>query len=591
MDHPESGEEIELEGELALARGLILSGEYTDGARYLGFAAALDPTHPDVEDLLGVVLDEVGERAPDTVVPDDGPSASDDAVKAWLLYGVGRGEEAVDLLLHAIGSDPERRWSAWLAQWLAEDPGLAIPASTLLSACRALITPVLHDQPSEAYAETLADVTTAVARAIEGDPDNAQLRSMGSGLARRIGRLDEAVRWAAEGDELEATMPSACMLGHAHRMAGDERAAFRAFEAASSRAPSDPDPRLDAADSLANAGDWAASAEWAASAWRLAPERGTAAARTLYARYRATGDVRHATELFEWLEARAEFDDEHPDAIDDARSIADGLAARLPWTGHIPVPPNAVVNLAGHFRSVAAKQARAPLEVTVPLPESPSALLALEHAVGRPLDVVTVDVPTPDPRLPRGPVRTLSWRLYESHLAPAVPAPPGRALDAVHLTATRWYRWSTAVGDAERLAAGSGTINDLVSLAVHPQPGPSGVAAWEWVRRWQVVCCLSLADRDAYDVLCDFADGPEDWVCDAALAGLVHLARRRRDLRRKVLEFATRHLVESVNRLATLDLPHFGSECELFTMLPGVPKKEADGARQLKADWEEPAQQ
>ena len=67
----------------------------------------------------------------------------------------------------------------------------------------------------------------------------------------------------------------------------------------------------------------------------------------------------------------------------------------------------------------------------------------------------------------------------------------------------------------------------------------------------------------------------------------MHLARRRPDLSDRILRFATEHLVESVNRLETLDLQHFGSECDLFTMLPGVPDEEADGARQLKQEWEE----
>ncbi|MGH9225630.1 MAG: hypothetical protein ACRD2W_18010, partial [Acidimicrobiales bacterium] len=360
---------------------------------------------------------------------------------------------------------------------------------------------------------------------------------------------------------------------------------FLAFEAASGRAASEPEPRLDAADSLASAGDWHGAAEWAESAWRLAPERGSAAARTLYARFRDTGDARHAHELFEWLEARLVNAPEGPEGIGDAPAIADGLAARLPWTGHVPVPAGAVASLAAGLRSVAAEQLRGPIKVTVALPEAPSALLALEHLLGRPLKVLTGEVPEPDPRLPRDRVRTLSWRLYGPDLAPAVPPPTPRSLGAVRLTATRWYRLETAVTDGRHLAAAGGTINDLVSLALHPQPGPAEVTPFDWVRRWQVVCCVALAERDAFDVLCDFANGPEDWICDAALAGLVHLAGRRPDLQDRILRFATEHLVESLNRLATLDLPHFGSECDLFTLLPGVPDDETEGARRLKRQW------
>ena len=584
----ESGEERDFEAELTTARGMILKGEYSHGVRHLGFAASLDPTHPDVEDLLGVVLDDLGELAPDTIEPSrpDGLWAGEAALRAWFLFGLGRGDEAVQLLLNVIGSDPERRWAAWLAQWLEEDPSLPVPADALLHVCRILLGPVLHEAPSATYADTLADMATAVARVLEAEPEHGPLLSVGSGLARRVGRMDEAVAWATEGDRIDGTLLSACMLGQVHRAAGDERAAFKAFEIASERDATDPSPRLDAADSLANVGEWAEAATWAKSAWDLAPELGTAGARTLYARYRATGEPRHALELFDWLEARADVEDEGPDGLGDARSIADGLAARLPWTGYLPLPRNAVLNLAGHLRQVAAEQPRGPLAVTVPRPESPSALLALEVAVGRPLKVTTAEVPEPDPRLPRKRVRTLSWRLYDDHLAPAVPPPTDRALGTIEFTPSRWYRWATAVTDGQALAASSGTINDLVSLLLYPGAGPAGVAPWDWIRRWQVVCCIALAERDAFDVLCDLADGPEDWVCDAALAGLVYLAGRRADLREKVVLFNTEHLIESYNRLASLDLPHFGSECDLYELLPDRPDDEAAAVRDLKREWE-----
>ncbi|MGH9226690.1 MAG: hypothetical protein ACRD2W_23535, partial [Acidimicrobiales bacterium] len=196
MEHPEFDDELDVEAELATARNLILSGEHSEGVRHLGFAAALDPAHPDVDDLLGVVLDEAGEQAPDTVEPakPGALSAGEAAVRAWFLRGLGRVEEAVDLLLQAVGSDPERRWSVWLVQWLEEDPDLAVPAATLVATCGALIQPARHEEPSEAYAATLADITAAIERAIAGDPGNAQIRSAGSGLARRTGRAGDAVR-------------------------------------------------------------------------------------------------------------------------------------------------------------------------------------------------------------------------------------------------------------------------------------------------------------------------------------------------------------------------------------------------------------
>jgi hypothetical protein len=113
VEHPECGEGLEIEGELALARGLIDSGELTHGVRHLGFAAAMDPIHPEVLRVLDEVASDAGELAPDTVEPAaaDGMWSGEAALQAWFLHRVGRAEEAVDVLLQVVAADPERRWS------------------------------------------------------------------------------------------------------------------------------------------------------------------------------------------------------------------------------------------------------------------------------------------------------------------------------------------------------------------------------------------------------------------------------------------------------------------------------------------------
>ncbi len=579
---PDEPVQPDIQGELARARHWILAGDYALGVGQLAAAASAAPADADVEDLLDIVVDELGRQALETVTYADPehPSPGEVAVQARFLRAAGKGQEAIARLLPLVRADPGRGWLRWFARWIEEDPGLALSSGDFTEALGAFLDRA-HPVPPGVE---LADVVVAAARAIEGDRRDGPLRS--SALALRAGRAGDAVRWAEAGERLAPTATSAAQLGRARRAAGDEAGAFGAFEAASERAPEDVSYRLEAGDSLAARGECDGAATWAASAWALDPESGPAAARTLSARYRGSGEARHALELFAWLEARLD-GGAVPEALGDAAAFAGGLSAALPWTGHIPVPANAVVGLVGQLRATAAEQRRGPLAVALRSPEAPSALLALRHALGRRLAVTVDGVPTPDPRVPRRPVRTASWALTEEGLAPAPPPPSPRTLAALQLTSTPWYRFEIAARDGARLAAAAGTINDLVALALHPQAGPDGVAPWDWVRRWQVVSCVALAERDAFDVLCDLADGPEDWVCDAALAGLVHLAGRRPDQRARVIEFANAHLVESFNRMASAPPAYLGSECDLFDLLPGRPDDDAEAARAVKRQWAE----
>lgn len=592
MDRPDGeggehrGGELDLDVQLAHAATLIDAGEYSHGVRHLGYAAAVDPSHPAVEALLERVAENFGELAPDTVEPAQADElwSGEAAVRAWLLRRSGRVPEGVTLLLEVIGADPERRWWEWLLRWIDEDPALPLAADTVIAMCGALVQPILHTDPTPAVRATLAAAAMVVEATMAGDPDNGWLRSIGSGVARRAGREADAVRWASEGDRLTGSMISACMLGYAYRAAGDNRRAFDAFATASERDGSDPDPRLDAADSLAAAGAWHDAAEWAESAWALDRDRGAAAARTLCFRYRDTGDPATVLQLLEWLESRLDDQATLPPTVGDAPALATTAGATLPWVAHLPIPGNAAVNGARQLHAL-PDRASGGGKLTLTGPDAPTALLVLGLTVAGPLDVTIERVPAPDPRLPRRPVATLAWRLDGTVLVPGVPEPSAAALRAMKITRTPWYRLVTARRDAAAVVRCGVTPADLVSLAVHPMPGPRAVPPWEWVRQWQLVCCLGLAALDAVDVLCDLADGPEDWLCDAALAGLVDLAERRRDLRLRILQFATAHLLESSRRLATLDLPHFGSECDLFLLLPGRPEVDAAGARELKQAW------
>src|SRR5438034_10917508 len=101
--------------DLALARRLIASGEYSHGARHLAGVLHADPAHPEGTSLLERTARELGELAPEAVPrdPKEVMWFGDAAVRAWLLHATGKKEEAVRLLMDVIVVDPTTRWSHW----------------------------------------------------------------------------------------------------------------------------------------------------------------------------------------------------------------------------------------------------------------------------------------------------------------------------------------------------------------------------------------------------------------------------------------------------------------------------------------------
>jgi hypothetical protein len=592
FEHPECGDGLEFEGELALARGLVSSGEYSHGARHAAGCFAEDPTHPAVIDVLARIHAALGELAPDVVdeTPSGGYWTGEAAVRAWMLRAVGRTEESSTLMLRVIGTDLTGPWARLLSSWVESDPRWPLPADAVRACGASVIQPLVHREPSEVERGNLVALMVVIERAFAQHPDDGPLYWTASGVARRVGEAAIALRWAQEGNRLAPSMESACMLGYARRNAGDERGAAEAFIEAARRSAHDPSPRLDAADSFANLAEWEAASTWATEAWDLDPGSSAAAGRACFASWQATGDPEWVLRLVEWVLARCPTPDPAAvAALGDAAAFAVDALQRLPWTAYVPLPANAAVNIARQIRagqSDRTKAAVSPLRLTFSLPEAPSALLVLEHAVGAPVEIVTTTIPDPDPRLPRRKVKVLSWKLDRERLVPGGKAPARSALEAMYVTPSWLYTVAGVQLDAKRLVASNAVkAKDLVALATHPQPGPSEVDEADWIRRWQVVCCFGLARLGEFDVLADLADGPEDWLCDAAIAALAELARVQPRQREAVLAFAERHLAESARRMRILDLPHFGSECDAFRTVPGNSLESMAAASDLKASW------
>jgi hypothetical protein len=477
----------------------------------------------------------------------------------------------VALLAKVIAADPGRPWPALLEVWLSEDPGLPLPPEAMGWSCAQLIERLKLKPPDPTVTANLSAFTGVIARAIERHPEHGKLQWAASGIARRCGHVPQALQWAARADELCQTQISASMLGFALRAADNERGAAQAFVTASERDLTNPFTRLDVADSLANLGDGVGATRWAEAAWELAPGLATAAARACYWRWRCSGDNRHlsalVTRIGERLEVQADGSWRALDDLGDALSYLDRAASRGAWPLLFGCPETAALLTAQRY--AAGPRGAKWEEMAVFGFEPPSALLALERAVGR-APLKRCSSGSLDPLLPRRKVGVLTWALAGERLVPGMPPPDEAAERLVRPSLLPWYGLAQARPDAARLSEARVSDIALASLAVHPGPTPAGMSPWAWVRRWQLVCCVALGQRQATQLLLDIADGPEDWLNDSALAGLVEAAETNPAAASPVRDAVMGHVRLTAKRAKLVHLPHLVTECHIALTLPGL---------------------
>lgn len=268
--------------------------------------------------------------------------------------------------------------------------------------------------------------------------------------------------------------------------------------------------------------------------------------------------------------------------------IVNGLCDQLPWIAFIPEPTDALVNIARHAfeRGVDPSPGGDPLQITLKWPEGPTAQLVLSHAIGRRVDLTVQDIPDPDPRLPRHHIAEhQAWTLGPSGLEPAFAPPPTDVVDQVVVGDAPFYPLTAALSDAHTTLHSIGPQQGLlVALATYPRRAPAGIAPWRWIRRWQVVCCLALAEIGGTRYLRDIALGPDDWLVDAALCGLRAYAARNPEHREWINETGSLVVDLAADRLRGTAISYFGSMCDLVADFADM---DPDVARQIRSYGEQ----
>lgn len=585
----------EAEGELALARLALHDGELPHAARHVANAIGRDPSHRAAY----ATLEELADAAADALalVPVDGaPDAGTVAARSYLMARSGQLDGAFYLLCRVAEAEQGKPWAAgWLAAPGADSRGLGRQlnpgqaGTSVLRLALALRAPV-----TAGTAQVLLPFLEAARGVADRGQESVKALPPLSGLARRMGALEEAIDWCERAEKAEGSAIAAIMLGYALRDAGRKQEAHEAWLRALHREPDNVNLRVDIAELLADRGELAEGIGVLDEALALAPDHAKAFPSSCYLRYALTADIAHLVRLADWWR-------QHPEHGYAASMLGLGSAGKW-WLSLVPAPAEAICNLAV---SLAAKhgdpEALRAMTVTSTLSalEAPSAVAAVRAALPGLSIAPPVPVPAPDIRVPLRKGRYQLWTYDGTDAVPAVPVPSPEAVRALQAVAGEGL-WHHPVAAYDRAIGLSGlALDDLLGLAAHGVPVPGDNLPWQrmraqdpvyWPRFAQAWACLGLLhhkpdepwpDSARRAVLTDLVNGAEDWATDAAANALVVAAWTDPACRDDVAQVVGARFTAAARALARRPVSIAGSLAHLVLVTPAMPRATVSQAREL----------
>ncbi|ACU75905.1 TPR repeat-containing protein [Catenulispora acidiphila DSM 44928] len=584
-------ERLEAEGEVAVARLILDSGDLEHTADHVAGAIGTDPSLPEAHEALAALVARVGGPAAALeLFPAASRYTGELACRASLLAAIGRFDEAVLLLAGVMGAAPVRPWAdvAWMA-----DPELPsrLSAESLTQAvlrlCQGLGDPVAEEER-----EPLGHFA-AVVRAVLARGEDPHLAAVASGLARRLGDTELAVYWGEVAVRSGAGAMGAIMLGNALRRAGRVDETIALWTQTVAQDPSQTYLIVDLAELLAFVGRRAEGLALLERLVAVEPEHEKAAPALLGMRFEADGDSVHLLELTDYHRA-------HPDH-DYAGYLFGHHVQRLPWLGRVTGGTEACINVLRQL--VEQDNLTMSGEMSLSIIEPPSAISALRLVIPG-LHVAFQEVGDPDPRLPAAQVGVTVWRYEGCDAVPAVVPPSAQALALVRDLATPNWPGPTSLYDHAVALAGV-PVADLLGVLVHlpaPQdaPWPDGFAMEApdyWVRSVQTIACVGIAHHRADQpwvgserrrVVVELLNGPEDWVCEAAGMALVAVGWAFPETRADVLEWLLNRVSQFMQAAEKRAVTVLGSMCHLVLACPWLEPKGrafvADVAARLESE-------
>jgi tetratricopeptide (TPR) repeat protein len=486
--------------ELSIVEAALDRHDLHHAVHHLGTVLRLDPASARA----GGLLDRIAAAAPEgglALLPSQALSAEGAAVRACLLARRGLLDDAVGLVFSLSLAVPEVPFATLALGWLADPAAAAKVRPEVVTDCSVAIFDRYPDGVEDpALRHAQEPLLETFALVLAAHPDADQAHCMASAAARRLGRNDLAIAWARQVLEREPSYPAALMLGYALRDDGRPVEAEAAFRRAIELDPREPLVRVDLAELLCDNGRAKDGLAELDHVLREEPEHERALPVALWRRWQLDHDPVHAGALLDYL-------DRHPDRS-YGHHLVPAMATPFPWVCFVPEPGDAIIN--GFREGLGRSEEKGALALPLKLDgvrlshiESPSALLTVALLAGTALgDRIKVQrVQRPDPRVPRRRVRHLLWH-YRGKLPRAAvdPPSPAAAQAAAELAAGRYFAPRYRVDHARALlrVAVDRPVAELLGLMAHPPPPPPELlpAAWEWVRRVQVLAALAVAQLD-----------------------------------------------------------------------------------------------
>ncbi|WP_051830361.1 MULTISPECIES: hypothetical protein [Streptomyces] len=584
-------ERLAAEGEVAVARLAIDSGDLAHAADHLADAILNDPQLPELHEALAELSAAAGgPAAARELFPLDGEVyLGTVACRAHVEAAAGDWDTAVGLLASAIQYEPARPWAhaAWLAR---EDlPGLVDPDAVAQAVARA--AGALPDPLPAELAEAVRPFDAFVQAVLDRHGDHALLPAMASGLTRRLGATARAVELAERAHRLAPGYLPAVMLGNALRSDGRPEQALAVWEAELARSAPGGDNSssylaVDVAELYGALGRAAEGLPWLDRVLATEPDHPKAAPARYGLRHALDGDPAHLLGLADHHRA-------HPDH-EYAQDLLARLSHREPWLGMVPGTSEATVNLLHQVLAASDTDRDTEIDCTVSTLEPPSSQLAVHLALPR-CTVVYQSVGSPDPRLPLTATGTRIWTWDGADPRPAVAPPAPESAELVRVTTgIVWPSIPAAYDEAVRFAGLP--LADLLGVLAHPplpredELGRALLAHQPelWVRAVQAFACLGIAHHrtdqpwrgsDRRRVLRDLLLGPEDWVAEAAGFALVAIGWTHPETRADIAAQLRTLLNHCVDARHTRVVTVLRSVCRLVLAAPWLPLADLDLAR------------
>lgn len=589
----EGDERLAAEGEVAVARLAIDSGDLGHAADHLADAILADSQLPELHEALAELCAAAGgPAAARELFPLDGEVYLGTVVcRAHVEAAAGDWDTAVSLLASAIQYEPARPWAhaAWLAR---EDlPVLVDPDAVAQATARA--AGALPDPLPAELADTVRPFERFLRAVVAHHPEHPLLLAMASGLTRRFGATTRAVELAERAHRLAPGYLPSVMLGNALRADGRPEEALAVWEDELARvAPDDGNSSsylaVDVAELYGTLGRPAEGLPWLERVLATEPGHPKAGPAVHGLRHAVDGEAAH-------LLALADHHRDHPDH-EYAQDLLERLSHREPWLGMVSGATEATVNVLHQVLGSAGTGRDTEIDCTASAVEPPSSVLAVQLALPR-STVSYRSVGAPDPRLPLTEPTTRIWAWDGTDPRPAVAAPAPSSADLVRATAEIvWPTVPAAYDHAVRLAGLP--LDELLGVLVHP-PMPReddlgrALLAHQpelWVRAVQAFACLGIAHHrtdqpwegsERRRVLRDLLLGPEDWVVEAAGFALVAIGWTHPAARADVAALLRQRLHYSAEASRSRVVTILRSYCALVLAAPWAEQSDRELARRL----------